>query len=281
MIRIFCLFSLVFFCVFVLSGCIPSGRTSVEKAAVSEEIQAGSGETAPSPAFSKTGKSGRTSPRSEKELMEMEMAQLKAVVETALEISKNAEKYAQEAYNTSNQANATAEKSLEASNKAIDAAAEAVKASNEAAEKAITAANEASEKAIAAADKSAKEAMEHADQAAQKATDAANEAINASNSAAEKAITAANKALAASDQVMAELGRTKATAQAKELEPVLPEEPRIVPTRTYRVKPGDTLRRISKKVYGTESNWQKIYQANKNKIKNPNILLVGIDLVVP
>jgi nucleoid-associated protein YgaU len=81
---------------------------------------------------------------------------------------------------------------------------------------------------------------------------------------------------------MEELGRTKATAQAKALEPVLPEEPKVLPaTKTYRVKPGDSLGKISRKVYGTANGWQKIYQANKGKIKNPNTISVGVDLVLP
>ncbi len=162
--------------------------------------------------------------------------------------------------------------------------AQAVKAANEAAEKAIAAANEAADRAIAAANKSSKEAMQYADQSAQKAIDAANKAIAAANEASEKAIIASNKALAACDQVLAELGRVKATIQTKQLEPVLPEEPRAKLAgsgKSYTVKKGDTLSIISRKFYGDSGQWKKIYDANKSRIKNPNILIPGTELTIP
>lgn len=283
----------IYLCIsgFLFSGCnLVQKRGEIQKISASEEVS----QTSETPAVTsqsgaqepvfKPSKSKQKTPRSEKQEIEIQLMQAKALIETAMEISKNAEKYAQESYNTSNQANATADKALEASNKAIEASAQAVKAANEAAEKAIAAANEAAEKAIAAAEKSAKQAMEYADQAAQKSIDAANRAIAAANEAAEKAITASNKALAACDQVLAELGRVKATIQAKELEPVLPEEPKgkeIVSGKSYTVKKGDTLSIISRKFYGDSKQWKKIYEANRNKIKNPNILIPGTDLIIP
>lgn len=48
--------------------------------------------------------------------------------------------------------------------------------------------------------------------------------------------------------------------------------------RHYTVKPGDTLSGIGKK-YGV--SWQSIFNANKNKIKNPNVIHVGWILVIP
>jgi len=286
MLVIFCLFA------FTFSGCnLVQRKQDVQKISVPDEpakqmeIAGGSAEQVKSvePVF-KPSKSREKTPRSEKQEVEIQIMQAKSLIETAMEISKNAERYAQESYNTSNQANATAEKALEASNKAIEASAQAVKAANDAAEKAIAAANEAAERAVAAATKAAKEAMEHADQSAQKSIDAANRAIAAANEAAEKAIIASNKALAACDQVLAELGRVKATLQAKELEPVLPEEPRPKSSgsgKSYTVKKGDTLSLIARKFYGDAGQWKKIYQANHSKIKNPNILISGTELIIP
>ncbi|MCX7705696.1 MAG: LysM peptidoglycan-binding domain-containing protein [bacterium] len=284
---------LVFICfVIIFSGCnVIQKKENIQKISAPEEKvqQPVSAETtsqqikAVEPVF-KPSPSTRKTPRSEKQEIEIQIMQAKSLIETAMEISKNAEKYAQESYNTSTQANATAEKALEASNKAIESSAQAVKAANEAAEKAITAANEAAERAIAAASKSAKESMEYADKSAQKAIDAANKAIAAANEASEKAIIASNKALAACDQVLAELGRVKATIQAKQLEPILPEEPKVKSTdsgKSYVVKKGDTLSMISKKFYGEPGRWKKIYDANKSKIKNPNILIPGTELTIP
>lgn len=274
---------------FLFSGCnLVQKKQEIQKISAPEVSQVSENPAvtaqpkAQEPVFKPT-KSKEKTPRSEKQEIEIQLMQAKALIETAMEISKNAEKYAQESYNTSNQANATADKALEASNKAIEASAQAVKAANDAAEKAITAANEAAEKAIAAANKAAKEAMEYADQSSQKSIDAANKAIAAANEAAEKAITASNKALAACDKVLAELGRVKATIQAKELEPVLPEEPKVktVSGKSYTVKKGDTLSIISRKFYGDSKQWKKIYDANRSKIKNPDILVPGIDLIIP
>jgi nucleoid-associated protein YgaU len=276
--------------IFIISGCkMFQEKQEVQKISAPDEItsqetqvSAGGEKKAVEPVF-KPSKSTQKTPRSEKEEIEIQIMQAKSLIETAMEISKNAEKYAQESYNTSNQANATSEKALEAANKAIQSSAEAVKAANEAADRAIAAANEASEKAIAAANKAAKQAMDYADQAAQKAIDAANDAIKAANEAAEKAIIASNKALAACDQVLAELGRVKATIKSQQLEPVLPEEPKakISGGKTYTVKKGDTLSKIATKYYGDSKGWKKIYDANKSKIKNPDVLIPGTEIVIP
>jgi len=51
--------------------------------------------------------------------------------------------------------------------------------------------------------------------------------------------------------------------------------------QTYTVQKDDTLQKISKKLFGTYSKWYKIYKANKDKIKNPNILKPGTVLTIP
>ncbi len=42
--------------------------------------------------------------------------------------------------------------------------------------------------------------------------------------------------------------------------------------KTYVVKPGDSLYKIAEKFYGAGYLWNKIYEANKDKIKNPNLI---------
>lgn len=49
----------------------------------------------------------------------------------------------------------------------------------------------------------------------------------------------------------------------------------------YKVKKDDTLQKISKQFYGTVKKWNKIYQANKDKIKDPNRIKSGITLDIP
>lgn len=50
---------------------------------------------------------------------------------------------------------------------------------------------------------------------------------------------------------------------------------------TYTVKSGDSLSKISKKVYGDAGKWNRIYKANKSKISDPNRLKPGTKLVIP
>lgn len=51
--------------------------------------------------------------------------------------------------------------------------------------------------------------------------------------------------------------------------------------KTYTVKKGDCLWNIAKKFYGNGAQYIKIYNANKSKIKNPNLIYPGQVLVIP
>lgn len=51
--------------------------------------------------------------------------------------------------------------------------------------------------------------------------------------------------------------------------------------REYTIQPGDSLSKIAKKHYGNADEWQKIYQANKEKIKNPDKIFPGQKIVIP
>ncbi len=50
---------------------------------------------------------------------------------------------------------------------------------------------------------------------------------------------------------------------------------------TYTVKRGDCLWTIAKKFYGNGSKYTKIYNANKSKIKNPDLIYPGQVLTIP
>ena len=52
-------------------------------------------------------------------------------------------------------------------------------------------------------------------------------------------------------------------------------------TTTYTVVKGDCLWNIAKKFYGNGSQYTKIYNANKDKIKNPNLIYPGQVLTIP
>jgi murein DD-endopeptidase MepM/ murein hydrolase activator NlpD len=51
--------------------------------------------------------------------------------------------------------------------------------------------------------------------------------------------------------------------------------------RLYTVQPGDSLWRISKIFYGQGSKWQKIYEANKNIIDDPDKIYPNQNLIIP
>lgn len=66
--------------------------------------------------------------------------------------------------------------------------------------------------------------------------------------------------------------------------PVEPEpqpEPQPEPEGAYTVVKGDNLSKIAKDKYGDSSKWRVIYEANKDAIKNPNLIWPGQTLVIP
>lgn len=69
-------------------------------------------------------------------------------------------------------------------------------------------------------------------------------------------------------------------AAARVAEP-LPAAPAPAGPRTYVVQPGDTLSGISLKVYNTSRHWEKLYEANRDKISDPSVMVVGTKLTVP
>jgi len=51
--------------------------------------------------------------------------------------------------------------------------------------------------------------------------------------------------------------------------------------REHTVQSGDTLSRLATRFYGAPEKWQKIYEANRGKLKNPNSLYVGQKITIP
>jgi LysM repeat protein len=49
----------------------------------------------------------------------------------------------------------------------------------------------------------------------------------------------------------------------------------------YTVKAGDTLSKISQHFYGNASEYMKIFNANKDKLKDPDHINVGQELKIP
>jgi nucleoid-associated protein YgaU len=51
--------------------------------------------------------------------------------------------------------------------------------------------------------------------------------------------------------------------------------------RTYTVKPGDTLSKIAKETYGNANDYQKIFEANRDQLRDPNQIRPGQQLKIP
>jgi nucleoid-associated protein YgaU len=49
----------------------------------------------------------------------------------------------------------------------------------------------------------------------------------------------------------------------------------------YEVVGGDSLSKIAKKKYGNGALWHLIYEANKDVVKNPDVIQVGWKLKIP
>jgi nucleoid-associated protein YgaU len=52
-------------------------------------------------------------------------------------------------------------------------------------------------------------------------------------------------------------------------------------TRTYTVKGGDSLWKISEEMYGDGNQWNRIYEANRDRIKDPDVIQPGWVLNIP
>lgn len=52
-------------------------------------------------------------------------------------------------------------------------------------------------------------------------------------------------------------------------------------SETYTVKSGDSLSKISKQYYGDASQYMRIFEANRDKLDDPNKIQPGQELVIP
>jgi nucleoid-associated protein YgaU len=51
--------------------------------------------------------------------------------------------------------------------------------------------------------------------------------------------------------------------------------------RTHTVVSGESLSKIAKHYYGNASKWRVIYEANQDKIKNPDLIHPGQEFIIP
>ena len=50
---------------------------------------------------------------------------------------------------------------------------------------------------------------------------------------------------------------------------------------TYVVVSGDSLSKIAKREYGDMNEWRRIYEANRDQIKDPDLIYPGQQLKIP
>jgi nucleoid-associated protein YgaU len=88
-----------------------------------------------------------------------------------------------------------------------------------------------------------------------------------------KAITAEERAKPVAKQIPASTEKPAATpVTAKTTRPAAQE---------YTVKAGDTLSKLAERFYNSMSKWERIYEANKDTLKNPNYIYIGQKLMIP
>ena len=51
--------------------------------------------------------------------------------------------------------------------------------------------------------------------------------------------------------------------------------------KTYEVQAGDTLSKIAKREYGDANQWKRIFDANKDVLKDPDKIYPGQSLKIP
>jgi LysM repeat protein len=85
--------------------------------------------------------------------------------------------------------------------------------------------------------------------------------------------------------------KTKAVATEEKAKPVAKLVPATAEPATavqtkkvaqeYIVKSGDTLSKIADQLYGNGAKWERVYEANRDTLKNPNYIFVGQKLNIP
>jgi LysM repeat protein len=60
-----------------------------------------------------------------------------------------------------------------------------------------------------------------------------------------------------------------------------PASPASAGAQTYSVQSGDTLSKIAKQFYGDAGQYMKIFEANRDKLKDPNQIQAGQELKIP
>ena len=173
---------------------------------------------------------------------EVEAAKVKATAEAAMEVSKKAEASALEAQQAAAQAKTNSEQAIASANQSIQTANLAIDKTNQTIDQ----------------------------------VNANNEKIMQENAKLRFEMEQKAQALEEKDQGLSD----EMASLKKEIDKLTVKETKI---SFYTVQKGDFLIKIAgkKDVYGGGDAWKKIYQANRDKIKNPNLIYPGQKLQIP
>jgi len=137
----------------------------------------------------------------------------------------------------------------------------------------VKAAEEAKQEAETARTQAARET------AARRAAEAKAAAAEAKAKAAEAEAAAAKKAAAEAET---QADRLEWQAQRAAFHERMKEQKeQEAAARVYVVKSGDSLSKIAKELLGDARRWPEIFEANKDQIKDPNLIRVGQELKIP
>jgi nucleoid-associated protein YgaU len=96
-----------------------------------------------------------------------------------------------------------------------------------------------------------------------------------SSAAMEKAVLMAGNALGISS---VEAGELNVAQQSEEQEPEIVEE---TETQFYEIQSGDSLWKIAKQFYGNGAKYEAIFAANREVIKDPDLIFPGQKIRIP
>lgn len=71
------------------------------------------------------------------------------------------------------------------------------------------------------------------------------------------------------------------TAPAAPANPTAPSPAATAGSHSYTVVAGDSLSKIAKKLYGDGTKWKQIFEANRDTVKNPDLIHPGQVLKIP
>lgn len=87
---------------------------------------------------------------------------------------------------------------------------------------------------------------------------------------------------AGTDEKVKPVAKQVPAARDKQLSVQAPAAKTAAPaTQQYVVKIGDTLSKLAERFYNSVSKWEKIYEANRDTLKNPNYIFIGQKLTIP